>query len=283
MDSHDNKSKILMNKSEQMKGEERMSQRDGAVLVMKQVFTAILVIGTVGFFVPPLYKLVMGKADAVNTSIISSALYSMVLLIIFSKSKWCVLTAEYFRSRPWSVLLWSSLAGIGWIITASALEEVMPRLPDFAGGHMLQLINNDFGYFALCLFAPMIEEMIFRGAVLRTLLRSMHSRWGAIAISALLFALIHMNPAQMPGAFLAGLFLGWLFSRTGSILPGVVFHWVNNTAVFLFCRMMPQYADAGFSDIFGGDHKRMVLAVVFSLFILLPSLFQLNMLTGKRR
>lgn len=270
--------KKLMN-MENNNGDARISWRDGAVLVFKQVLMAVVVMGTAGFIVPPLYKLIMGEVNMVNTTIISSALYSLVLLVIFTRKKWCVLTGTYFRSRPWAVLLWTAIAALGWIIVSGALEEVMPELPNLVEEEITQLINNDFGYFTLCLFAPLIEEMIFRGAVLRTLLRSMQSRWGAIAVSALLFALIHMNPAQMLGAFLAGLFLGWLFSRTGSILPGVVFHWVNNTVVFLFCRMMPQYADANFSDFFGGNQKNMFLAVAFSLLIVLPAVYQLSIRT----
>ena len=183
---------------ENKNGDARISWRDGAVLVFKQVLMAVVVMGTAGFIVPPLYKLIMGEVNMVNTTIISSALYSLVLLVIFTRKKWCVLTGAYFRSRPWAVLLWTAIAAMGWIIVSGALEEVMPDLPNLVEEELTQLINNDFGYFTLCLFAPLIEEMIFRGAVLRTLLRSMQNRWGAIAVSALLFALLHMNPAQMP-------------------------------------------------------------------------------------
>ena len=148
---------------------------------------------------------------------------------------------------------------------------------------MTDIINNDYGYFTICIFAPLVEEVVMRGAVLRTLLNSMKNRWGAIAISALLFALIHMNPAQMPYAFIAGLFLGWIYSRTGSVLPGIVYHWVNNTIVFVVVRMMPQFADSNLIEIFGGDHKRVGLAIIFSMFILLPSIYQLAVRTKQDR
>ena len=150
------------------------------------------------------------------------------------------------------MLFWSCLIGVGAIIPESALDEIMPKLPDLVGESMTDIINNDYGYFTICIFAPLVEEVVMRGAILRMLLNSMKSRWGAIAISALLFALIHMNPAQMPHAFIAGLFLGWIYSRTGSVLPGIVYHWVNNTIVFVVARMMPQFADSNLIEIFGG-------------------------------
>ncbi|MBP5663640.1 MAG: CPBP family intramembrane metalloprotease [Bacteroidales bacterium] len=53
--------------------------------------------------------------------------------------------------------------------------------------------------------------------------------WVGIVISALIFGLIHMNPVQMVYGSLYGLLLGWLFWRTGSLLPGIVIHIANNT------------------------------------------------------
>lgn len=264
-----------------MKEETYGNGRKGARTVIMQIMVMVIVMVTAGFITKPIYKQITGSDDMVNVTIISSALYSFTLLVIFTKKKWCVLTAEYVRERPWMVLTWTALVAAGSIIPSSLVEEIMPKLPNFIEEEMTELINNDFGYFTICLFAPFIEEMIMRGAVLRTLLNTMRNKWGAIAISAIVFSLIHMNPAQMPFAFVAGLFLGWLYSRTGSILPGVVFHWVNNTIVFIFCRMMPQFANADLSQVFGGDHKRMGLAVIFSLFIMVPSIYQLAIKTKK--
>ena len=103
-----------------------------------------------------------------------------------------------------------------------------------------------------------------------------HRQWVAIALSAALFAIVHGNMAQGVGAFLCGLLLGWMYVRTGSIIPGVVYHWVNNSTAVLLYRIMPQSADMQFADFFGGDMKRVALAMLFSLMIFGASLFQLN-------
>jgi membrane protease YdiL (CAAX protease family) len=123
--------------------------------------------------------------------------------------------------------------------------------------------------------APLGEELVFRGAILRRLLDSCLPLWGAIALSALLFMLIHMNPAQMPHAFLIGLLLGWMYWRTGSILPGVAFHWANNSAAYVIYNIYPD-SDMKLVDIFKGSEQHVLLAVGFSLLILLPALYQLH-------
>lgn len=253
-----------------------------AGLVLMQVFAFIAIITICSLIVQGVWKLIDGKDGGTNEVILTSAVYSLIVLLVFIKKKWCVLSPAYMQSRPWAVLAWAAVAGAGAIIPEIYLEELMPDLTNLVEKEMQELVHNDLGYFTLCLFAPFVEETVFRGAVLRTLLPRMKSRWGAIAISAALFSLVHMNPAQMPFAFTAGLLLGWLYSRTGSILPGVACHWVNNTVVFAMARLLPpQMINGHLIDLFGGDHRRMILSVIFSLFIFLPALYQLNIRTRK--
>ena len=137
------------------------------------------------------------------------------------------------------------------------------------------IMRNRYGYLAVGLLAPLAEEVVFRGAVLRALLRWKEGRpWLAIAISALLFSAAHMNPAQLPHTFLVGLLLGWMYYRTDSIVPGVVLHWVNNTVAYVMFNLYPN-PDMTLLDLFGSQ-QRVLMAVGFSLCIFLPALFQLN-------
>ena len=136
-------------------------------------------------------------------------------------------------------------------------------------------MKDRMGYFVIGLLAPLTEEMVFRGAVLRSLLQWKQNPWVGIVISAILFALIHMNPVQMPHAFLVGLLLGWMYYRTDSIIPGVVYHWVNNTVAYVMYNLYPD-PDMTLMDLFGSQ-RAIMMALVFSLCIFLPSLYQLNM------
>ena len=78
----------------------------------------------------------------------------------------------------------------------------------------------------VCLIAPVTEEYIFRGAVLRTL-----SKYGSgfgIVASALTFGLMHGNMGQTPMAFLIGLVLGYVAAKSGNIRQTVFIHMANN-------------------------------------------------------
>ena len=86
-------------------------------------------------------------------------------------------------------------------------------------------------FISLCIVPAIVEELFFRGA-LQGLMRPSGSA-PAIFAPALLFALLHLDLAQGITAFLCGLFLGWLAERTGSILPGMLLHFVNNSLAFL--------------------------------------------------
>ena len=157
----------------------------------------------------------------------------------------------------------------------------MPALPDVAGETLTKIISTPGGYFVIALLAPVVEEVVFRGAILRALLSSMKSKWGAICFTAALFALVHANPAQMPHAFLMGWLMGWLYMKTGSILPAIVFHWANNTVAYLIAVAYPG-DEVKLVDIFSDNETAVILSVVFSLCIFIPALLQLNIWTKKR-
>ena len=210
-----------------------------------------------------------------------SATASIITLLLFLWRKWTPVGKTYIQSKPWATLIWSGVAAIGVVIPSVWLQEQMPALPDTAGDTLQKIISTPGGYFVIALLAPVVEEVVFRGAILRKLLSGMRSKWGAICISAILFALIHFNPAQIPHAFLMGLLMGWLYMRTGSIMPGVVFHWSNNTVAYLMTVAYPG-DETKLVDIFGGNEKAVWMSVVFSMCIFIPALFQLNIWTKKR-
>ncbi|MBO7051234.1 MAG: CPBP family intramembrane metalloprotease, partial [Prevotella sp.] len=102
-----------------------------------------------------------------------------------------------------------------------------------------------------------------------------------VIISALFFAGVHFNPAQMPHAFIVGCLLGWLFVRSNSIVPGFILHWINNSAAYVAVKMFPHMPmDAPLVSYFGST-AAVVQAVVCSLMIALPALYQLNRVLKK--
>ena len=248
-------------------------------LIYAVIFGAIQVV--VSFIVQGIWTLVMGKDTVMNATglIITMAVFSILTMAVFLLAKWSVVSRHWVRTRPWVVLFWCVVAALGAIVPSVWLQEHMPELPNVVEGEFDMIMKDRWGYFVVGLLAPLAEEMVFRGAILRSLLRWKQNPWVGIAISALLFAVVHMNPAQMPHAFLIGLLLGWMYWRTDSIVPGVVYHWVNNTVAYILYNIYPD-PDLTLVEMFGSEQK-VLMALGFSLLIFLPSLFQLNQRLAK--
>lgn len=209
--------------------------------------------------------------------IVASGAFSMVTVLVFAATKWAPLSRNYLKTYPWGVFFWCIILSLGTIIPSIWLQEQMPELPNWMQGTLDGLMAHPVGYLFIGIFAPLAEEVVFRGAILRVLLKRFNFHWVAIAISALLFALAHLNPAQMPHAFLIGLILGWLYYRTGSILPGVVLHWTNNTVAYVLYNLYPAASYMKLVDVFKGSELHVWLALLFSLFLFGPALLQLHL------
>ena len=240
------------------------------------IFVGIQMIG--GPLISNLWKLITGNSDQTAAMLITTTVVvAVITIVVFLWARYAEVSPTWLRTRPWMVLTWSVIAALGALIPSAWIQEQMPELPDLADDAFSTIMGTPWGYLTVGLLAPLSEEIVLRGAVLRALLKSeLLSTWGAITISALLFALIHMNPAQMPHAFVIGLLLGWMYYRTGSILPGVAYHWANNSAAFVLFAFYPN-PDIKLIEIFKGSQMHVYMALGFSLLILLPALFQLHL------
>lgn len=90
----------------------------------------------------------------------------------------------------------------------------------------------------ICVLGPILEELIFRGFILKALQR--HGVSFAILFSAVLFTLFHQNLVQFFVPFLLGIFLALLAVRSGSIIPSILAHIANNTIAMLLDEILPQ-------------------------------------------
>ena len=87
-------------------------------------------------------------------------------------------------------------------------------------------------FLLLVMVAPVTEEVLFRGLILRGFLQNYSTR-SAILLSAFLFAVMHTNPWQFISAFVAGVLLAWLLIETGSLLPCLFAHAAANGTAWL--------------------------------------------------
>ena len=89
---------------------------------------------------------------------------------------------------------------------------------------------------AISVVPAIFEELLFRGVVMQSL-----RRFGdpfALVVSSLLFAMLHRNLLQGPNAFVTGLVLGYFTLRSGSLIPAIIMHFVNNLLVGVILVVM---------------------------------------------
>ena len=91
-----------------------------------------------------------------------------------------------------------------------------------------------------CIIAPVTEELLMRGLVLKNLSRV--SQRLAILLSAFLFGLMHENLLQFLFTFPLGILLGYITIRHNSVTPAIIVHMAVNTfgvALALCERLLP--------------------------------------------
>ena len=81
-------------------------------------------------------------------------------------------------------------------------------------------------------WAPVIEEMYFRGRLLDALTIHASPAWAALITSAA-FALVHGVPEFIPAYLLFAAVLLWLRRRTGGLVAPIVAHMINNAFALL--------------------------------------------------
>ncbi len=208
------------------------------------------------------------------------ALSSLLTMLLFARMHWSPVSRVWLASHPWTTLAWVFMLALGTILPSEwVVEKFQLTMPDSTTQLFESIMKEPTGYLAIGILGPVAEEMVFRGAVLRSLLKLFPAKahWWPILISAVLFGAVHMNMAQFVHALPIGLLLGWMYYRTGSIIPGLLFHWVNNTVAYVMFNIMPQMGDGKLIDIFHGNDRMMWMGLGFSVCILLPSLFQLHL------
>lgn len=222
--------------------------------------------------------LARGHAQPMPAAIVT-ALGSVATIAIFLWRRWSPFSRAYIQTRPWAVLAWTALLTLGCVPLSMFVTDVLGvQLSPEAQQALVQTISHPAAFLIVGILVPVAEEMVFRGAILRALLASMPRRWhwGAIFISALLFAVVHGNWAQGANALLMGLLLGWLYWRSGSIAPGILFHAINNSISVGLFHLMPGTLNMRLIDFFGGDTTRLALFIACALCVAVPSLLQLR-------
>jgi membrane protease YdiL (CAAX protease family) len=133
-----------------------------------------------------------------------------------------------------------------WNMQLTNKSSILAEFYEMFTEMMKELTGGPFwsSFLTVAIFAPIFEEWLCRGMVLRGLLTKMKPGW-AIVVSALFFAVIHANPWQALNAFMIGLVMGYVYYKTGSLILTMIIHFVNNGTSVILSHLdsMKDYAD----------------------------------------
>lgn len=180
-----------------------------------------------------------------TTIMIPAQLVGQVMMVIYlwkagyiskEKTTWSPVSGSY--------LLLSILAILSCSFVVSAITDLMKWIPNIMEFPFEILQSSWIGILAITIIGPIFEELLFRGAITKALLQQYNPR-KAILLSAFLFGVIHINPAQILPAFLIGILLAWIYYKTASLVPCILIHILNNS-LSLYLTM--KYPEAKYMD-----------------------------------
>lgn len=164
-------------------------------------------------------------------------------------------SSNFAPQKEWAC---KALVVVGTIAAAFAIDAlagVMPPMPEYLKQLLQGMTTGTLwvNFLLVSIMAPLCEEWLCRGMVLRGLLNSgrMKPVW-AILISALFFALIHANPWQAVPAFILGCLFGYVYYKTGSLWLTMLMHFTNNTLALAVSRIWPEAES--WADVLGGHY-----------------------------
>lgn len=212
------------------------------------LFVLFLLGSILGSLVSSVFMLAMGSSDTVMSySMLISYPVSFIPPLLYASVQsrrnevfdtGYALDSNNFGSR--GGIMMGIIVSIATIAAAFVTEPVAALLPDMPA-HLeaaLEMLTKGplwASLLSVSVFAPLFEEWLCRGLVLRGLMNKMNPA-GAILTSAAFFAVLHMNPWQALPAFILGALFGYVYYRTGSLKLTMLMHCVNNTFSVLISR-----------------------------------------------
>ena len=199
-----------------------------------------------------LYRLFEGKQDTIDSfflslnaveqnafllslSVIGSALFVVPLVLGIAKLKRNSSLKDYFALRAiswgtvwrWMLVLIALLVFESFAIDALGVEEI----PSFMMNIEFPSVSSMWVLlFAVIVMAPLVEELVFRGFLLKGFSQTFMGDYGAIVVTSLLWAMLHLQYefAYVAVIFVVGLVFGYARFKTNSIFTPLMMHFFMN-------------------------------------------------------
>ena len=181
-----------------------------------------------------IYTLQLGLAPAIGGLAAAAVGFVAVAIALVVAARLGRFSLGVRRPAPRFVIA-AVLIGLAcWYLEIQLVLEVHPPGDTTRIAEVVEHTALPISLIVLALLPAIGEELLFRGVFTRAL-----SGVPIVAIvgSAVLFSAYHLQPPQMLGTFPLGLALGLLAVRSGSIVPGMIAHFLNNATVLVVERL----------------------------------------------
>ena len=196
-----------------------------AMLTVQDVFAFIVpaILAMAIFYIRPLHVMCLDRAPSFKAILVVLAFYLVSL-----------------PAMNWLVDFNQSMSLPSWM---SGLEQLMRALEDSAADATEQLLDINTlwqflsSVFVIGVMAGLSEEMLFRGAMQRTMQDSRLNIHAVVWITAIIFSAFHMQFYGFIPRMVLGAWLGYLLVWTRSLWVPIIAHALNNSTVVFFSYM----------------------------------------------
>ena len=225
------------------------------------LFLLFLLGSLLGSIISGVFVLMMGSSESVmQYSMLIAYPVSFIPPLLYASAKsrrneffdkGYALDSNNFGARGgFAMAVIVSIATLAAAFVCEPVSVMLPDMPETLKKSLELLMDGPLwaALLSVSVFAPLFEEWLCRGLVLRGLMKRMNPT-GAILVSAAFFAILHMNPWQAIPAFLLGILFGYVYYRTGSLKLTMLMHCVNNTFSLLLSKVPGLEDIESFMDI----------------------------------
>ena len=223
------------------------------------------------------------EMDLIGSTLVSMLIYSVCLFVPFfiflklrKESFNRVFPFEKVGGKNCALLV---VAGIGICMGVNFQTSLMLTAGEMVGIHFPlpeSPYENSLAYVLVsaggtALLPALLEEFVFRGAILGSLRRFGDSF--AVIVSAVLFSLSHFYLPQLPLALMVGLAMGFVVVKTNSLLPVLFIHFFNNLFSVLMEALSYNIDQLSYLLVYFGAVALLIAGGILAVFALAKSGF----------
>lgn len=207
------------------------------VLTLKKVFIVVLLCMVLAFSTTIIFSQISSTKTITYFSFVIGQLFMLIpLAYVIISNNIPIIESIRFKKVPLKIIYYSILLGLGIIIILDEIDILLQSFiptpeyitkmdgfmsPDTPLSFLLIIL-------AVVIIAPIGEEVLFRGFLQQYLEICYKDITKAVITTSIIFTIIHFNPFWMLQIYLMGAALGFLTWRTGSIIPSIFIHMLNN-------------------------------------------------------